>query len=112
MWFKKRSKITGYDKNLAPDGKDYRLTLNVVDYKKVPTQGKPDKNKINDYFYLPALGYYLGGTFLSVGAIGTYWSSTPRPYDDQNAYYLGIAHDQAHVGGNQRKSGYRQWTAQ
>ena len=112
MWFKKRSKITGYNKNLSPNGIDYRTTLSVIDYKKVPTQGKPDKDKINDYFYLPAIGLYSGGTFYSVGAVGAYWSSTPRPYDRENAYYLGIAHDQAHVGGNNRKSGYKLWTAQ
>ena len=112
MWFKKRSKIAGYNGNLAPDGRDYRTFKVAAEYTGAPTQGKPAKDKINDYFYLPALGLYLGGTFYSVGAIGTYWSSTPRPQSTVTAYYLGIAHDQAHVGGNQRKSGYRQWTAQ
>ena len=112
MWFKKRSKITNYNQNVAPDGKDYRRLSTVADYTKTPIQGKPDKDKIDNYFYLPALGLYVGGTFYSVGNIGTYWSSTPRPYDNENAYYLGIADNQAHVGGNNRKSGYRQWTAQ
>lgn len=112
MWFKKKAKISGYNVDRAPDGKDYRLVTETLKHTKAPIQGKPGKNEINDYFYLPALGLYYGGVFYSVGAVGAYWSSTHRAHNPYSAFYLGIAENEANVAGNQRNNGYKQWPAQ
>lgn len=111
MWFKKKDYISGYQSAVAPDGVDYTKTLTIADQSnRSISLGKPAN--ISSYFYLPAQGYYLGGTYISVGVIGTYWSKTPRPWENTTAYYLGIAYDHVRVGGNERRMGFRPWKAQ
>lgn len=110
MWFNKKDYINGYKEFAAPDGVDYRKTLMVSDQSYPVTLGRPAD--ITNYFYLPAQGYYLGGTYSSVGVIGAYWSSTPRPWEKLTSFYLGISDSHVRVGGNERKMGFRPWKAQ
>lgn len=111
MWFKKKDYIIGYQADVAPDGVDYRKTVTVADqsYPSI-TWGRPAD--ITNYFYLPAQGLYFGGTYSSVGAIGAYWSSTPRPKEKMTSYYLGISDSHVRVAGNDRRMGFRPWKAQ
>ena len=105
MWFKKKAYINGYNSAKAPDGIDYTTTLTSADQTNKPiANGKPVD--ITKYFYLPAQGLYVGGTFFSVGVIGTYWSKTPRPWENTTAYYLGITYDHVRVSGNDRNKGF------
>ena len=78
MWLKKKSKISSYRADQAPNGIDYtRSTSNAYYNNNTITQGKP--SNLNDYFYLPALGYYHMGRLANVGNYGVYWTSTPAP---------------------------------
>ena len=105
MWFKKKADITGYNPAKAPDGIDYTTTLTSVEQSNRSLAfGKPAD--VTKYFYLPAQGLYVGGTFSSVGVIGTYWSKTPRPWENTTAYYLGITYDHVRVSGNDRNKGF------
>ena len=105
MWFKKKADITGYNPAKAPDGIDYTTTLTSVEQSNQSLAfGKPAD--VTKYFYLPAQGLYAGGTFFSVGVIGTYWSKTPRPWENTTAYYLGITYDHVRVSGNDRNKGF------
>ena len=111
MWFKKKSKISGYSANQSPNGVDYTRTTGAAGYIQYTIiRSKP--SNLNDYFYLPALGQYQSGTPLSIGAVGYYWSSTPFSGMTSAAYGLNFDNLGVHVGGWARYSGYRLWTAQ
>ena len=80
MWIKKKTKISGFSSTEAPDGKDYRTlsypTFNTSENNNI-IQGKP--SNLNDYFYLPARGFYTNGMFQIPGLYGRYWTSTGEP---------------------------------
>ena len=80
MWIKKKTKISGFSSTEAPDGKDYRTllypTFNTIENNNI-IQGKP--SNLNDYFYLPARGYYLNGLFVTPGLYARYWTSSGEP---------------------------------
>ena len=89
MWFKKKSVLQGeghYDKNTAVDGYDWRTTDQSVSWS--PTPSLPSAADAGKYFYLPALGDYSDGLLYNVGSIGTYWSSSARPWSSYYAYVL------------------------
>ena len=111
MWFKKKSKISGYSAAQAPDGIDYtRSTNNASFYNTIVTPGKP--SNLNDYFYLPALGSYENGVLDGVGGYGFYWTSTPRVRDTGYAYYMVFVNTNVQTTTYRRDYGYRLWTAQ
>lgn len=72
VWFKKKENIYGFNSSNY-QGVDYRTTVPPA-YTKSFANKKPDN--LNDYFFLPAIGYYLGGAYVGTGN-GYYWSSTP-----------------------------------
>lgn len=111
MWFRKKLYISGYNSTSAPNGVNYTKTLEHIEYSNNSiSSGKPAD--IANYFYLPARGYYFGGTFTGVGVTGTYWSSTPRPWEKTTSYYLGIDSKHVRLSGNDRKMGFIPWKAQ
>ena len=77
MWFKKKAYIPGYNSNTAYDGTDWRTTGNS--YSGPPSLTLPSAADANNYFYLPALGYYSSGQLYDIGSQGNYWSSSADP---------------------------------
>ena len=74
MWFKKKGYISGYNKNTAVDGTDWRTTPNSQSWSTSNTL--PSAADASNYFYLPALGDYYSGKLNYVSDTGSYWSSS------------------------------------
>ena len=86
MWFKKKANISGFNPNTAEDGTDWRTTNETQTWSASSTL--PSAADANNYFYLPALGYYYSGKLYNVGSVGAYWSSSALPWDSGYAYDL------------------------
>ena len=86
MWFKKKSQISGYNPNTAVDGSDWRPNGGGDSW--FVSQTLPSPADANNYFYLPALGYYNSGNLGLVGIYGQYWSSNAHPWFSYNAYLM------------------------
>ena len=86
MWFKKKANISGFNPNTAEDGTDWRTTNKTQTWSASSTL--PSAADANNYFYLPALGYYHSGKLYNVGSVGAYWSSSALPWDSGYAYDL------------------------
>ena len=121
MWLKKRSVIAAEQhktlqdlKKAAPDRTDFTKVTDFNKYdkdNKTIKTGKPAKS--SDYIFLPAVGFYTlsgqDGKLQSVGSSVYYWSSTPRPYENKNAYNLLIQKDKVHVGYGGRTNAFCLW---
>lgn len=121
MWLKKRSVIAAEQhktlqdlKKAAPDRTDFTKVTDFNKYdkdNKTIKTGKPAKS--SDYIFLPAVGFYTlsgqDGKLQSVGSSVYYWSSTPRPYENKNAYNLLIQKDKVHVGYGGRTNAHCLW---
>ena len=105
MWFKKKSQISGFDANTAADGSDWRTTSKSQSWS--VSQTLPSAADANNYFYLPALGYYYSGRLYLVGNNGYYWSSSARPWDSNFAYDLVFDSGGVYVHNNYRYVGFR-----
>ena len=75
MWFKKKSQISGYNSTTAVDGHDWH-TYGGAYGRSVSHTTLPSAADANNYFYLPALGYYAYGLLFSIGSEGGYWTSS------------------------------------
>ena len=98
IWLKKLSVIAKENgnkkpadlKEADPDGVDQRTTRGAYASANniFVTEGKPT-SKINDYFFLPALGNYDNGSLQSFTSVGLYWSSsTVSDGDPMMAYSM------------------------
>lgn len=106
MWFKKRAYISGYDKNAAVDGTDWRTHGNG--FSTTPSHTLPDVADASKYFYLPALGGYDEAQLQGVGTNVRYWSSSANSWSKDGAYHLGFSSSLIEVGdGYKRSTGYR-----
>ena len=105
MWFKKKANISGFDANKAVDGSDWRTTSKYQNWSASYTL--PDAADANNYFYLPALGYYFSGQLYGVGSYGYYWSSSAYPWNSGTAYSLGFDSGTVYVGNFSRGYGFR-----
>ena len=105
MWFKKKANISGFDANKAVDGSDWRTTSKYQNWSASYTL--PDAADANNYFYLPALGYYFSGQLHLVGDGGNYWSSSAGPWGSYYAYGLGFGSGFVHVLDSNRGYGFR-----
>ena len=105
MWFKKKANISGFDANKAVDGSDWRTTSKYQNWSASYTL--PDAADANNYFYLPALGYYYSGQLNYVGRGGYYWSSSAYPWSSYFAYNLGFTSGGVNVNINYRSNGFR-----
>ncbi|QUB61323.1 hypothetical protein J4861_11035 [Prevotella melaninogenica] len=115
MWFKKKSVLQAenhYDTEKFAHGSldlrtkpsqaiNYNLSIKIL--------GAPSAADANNYFYLPALGFYRLGSQSYVGNEGYYWTSSANPswWQRENAYYLYFTNDGVSVGSNRRDYGYR-----
>ena len=105
MWFKKKANISGFDANKAVDGTDWRTNGNGNSWS--VSQTLPDAADANNYFYLPALGYYYSGQLYYVGNLGYYWSSSAFPWGSYYAYGLSFYSGSVDVDRNSRYYGFR-----
>ena len=106
MWFKKKAYISGYNSNTAVDNTDWRTSGYSNSWS--VSQTLPSAADANNYFYLPALGYYLSGQLSIVGISGYYWSSSAYPWGFNNtAYSLIFNMGNVTVGSSLRDYGFR-----
>ena len=105
MWFKKKSQISGYNPNTAVDGTDWRTNGNENSWS--VSQTLPDAADANNYFYLPALGYYYSGQLYIVGYRGYYWSSSAYPWSSDHACNLNFGSGNVGVSIGSRNLGFR-----
>ena len=114
MWFKKKSVLLSehhYDTEKSADGStDMRTTFKTYNNNNSSiSSGLPSAADAGNYFYLPALGYYLSGQLGGVGYRGDYWSSSACPWDSRYAYNLYFNSGSVKVDyfGNFRYYGFR-----
>ena len=105
MWFKKKAYIIGYNSNTAADGSDWRTNEKSQSWS--VSQTLPSAADANNYFYLPALGYYQSGQLYTVGFYGYYWSSSADPWNSNFAYYLYFDSGSVRVDFDYRRFGFR-----
>ena len=112
MWFKKKSVLQvehHYDTEKSADGttdlrttwKSYNNTNSSIN------SGLPSAADAGNYFYLPALGYYISGRLYDVGRSGPYWSSSAIPGNSDYTYALGFYSGRVYVNSNNRYAGFR-----
>ena len=104
MWFKKKAYISGYNSNTAVDGTDWRTNGNYNDWSS--SNILPSAADANNYFYLPALGYYNTSQLANVFAHGYYWSSS-ADIGGNYAYNLDFGGGNVRVGSYIRYFGLR-----
>ena len=68
--------------------------------------GKPSGSEIGKYFFLPALGYYLNGTFYLLGSYGFYWSSSATPETGDGVFALHFNSKKVELYGTTRAEGF------
>ena len=105
LWFKKKANISGFNPNTAVDGTDWRKNGNGRSWSVSLTL--PDAADAGNYFYLPALAFYVFGQLYNVGNIGYYWSSSAHPWYSNYAYRLNFGSSDVGVYGNDRNRGFR-----
>ena len=69
-----------------------------------PTQGRP--SNLEDYFFLPAWGFYNSGWWNALGGNGDYWSSSADPKNSTYAYRLFFYKSGVTVGCDSRSLGF------
>ena len=123
MWLKNRSTIAKDNrktlqqlKAAAPGGTNYTIASSdpkiydkyVTDNRNIEI-GKPANP--SNYIFLPTFGFYYAhnGQLLRVGNRGYYWSSTPRPDMNLNAYNLYVERGTVHTGYGDRKNAHCLW---
>ena len=113
MWFKKKSVLQAehhYNTEKSSDGiTDLRTTYKDYDNSNssINNSGLPSAADAGNYFYLPALGYYLTGQLSFIGSIGYYWSSSANPGVSYYAYSLTFKSGGVYVEYDDRDNGFR-----
>ena len=110
MWFKKKAYISGYNKNTAYDGFDWRTGIiggGASGHEWTPSQTLPSAADAGKYFYLPALGSYYNGQLNYVGYRCDCWSSSARPHNTNDAFFMYFHSGNVFVGFGKRSAGYR-----
>ena len=118
MWLKKQEVIaaenhtTKQNMYAAYNGIDYRLSTNEFpEYSfsnNSVVNGRPVKSKINNYFYLPAKGFYRLGEFQYVSAYGYYWSATSSRHNTDRSFSLNFSKSSVSLGSNYQFYGFSQ----
>ena len=114
MWLKKKSALLAehhYDTEKSADGTtDMRTTMKTYynNSSSIKYSGLPSAADAGNYFYLPALGYYVYGQLCEVGDRCFYWSSSAYPtYSNSEAYQLIINPGDVRVSFYSRYHGFR-----
>ena len=103
IWFKKKANISGYNPNTAVDGNDWRTYGGTNNWPVSNTL--PSAADVGNYFYLPALGYYISGKLDFVGDGGIYWASSASTIFSNSAYLMYFTRNLITVGHNPRDYG-------
>jgi len=119
IWLKKASVIAQKEgktttdlKAASPDGQN-RANKKVFETppSQAVTQGTP--SKLNDYFFLPAMGRYSGGKLTYFRTRGDYWLSTPEPFFASRGYNLDFDDVKVTVSNSSDQyNGYKLWKAE
>ena len=111
IWLKKLSVIAQENgkkpavlKQVDPNGKN--LLIYHYSYSISPVNGKPADSVIGNYFFLPALGYYVFGMLYGLGSRGDYWSSSANPSSNTSAYSLYFDSGTVYVDSDNRGNGF------
>ncbi|WP_018911000.1 hypothetical protein [Prevotella veroralis] len=113
MWFKKKSVLQAehhYDTEKSADNTtDMRTTYKIYDNSNssINNSGLLSAADANNYFYLPALGYYADGQLLNFPYEGLYWSSSSDWLGSTSTYILAFSNGGVHVTLGHRNIG--QW---
>ena len=113
MWFKKKSVLQAenhYNTEKSADGTtDLRTIFKSYSNgnSSITGSGVPSAADTNNYFYLPALGYYISGQLNSVGYYGCYWASSANPWTSNYAYGLSFVSGTVYVYNGDRNFGFR-----
>ena len=110
IWLKRLSVIAQENgKTLADlklkDPNDKNLLTSSASHYVYPKPGKPADSEIGNYFFLPALGYYLEGQLYVLGSGGSFWSSSADPANSEFAYFLNFTSGSVAVEGVFRDNG-------
>ena len=110
MWFKKKSVLQAehnYNTEKSADGTtDLRTTWKSYNNNSI-NSGLPSAADAGNYFYLPALGYYVSGQLYGVGYTCYYWSSSASPWGSTSAYRLNFNSGYVGVNNTSRSDGFR-----
>ena len=111
IWLKKLSVIAQENKKQLSDLKSMNhegidLRTNAKKYTISPKSGKPKDSEINNYFFLPALGYYVSGVLNNLGFSGDYWSSSAHPSNSSYAFCLCFSSGNVGVYNGSRNYGF------
>ena len=112
MWFKKKSVLLaeGHYKTekSADNTTDLRTAWkNYNNNSSSINSGIPSAAAANNYFYMPALGYYDFGQLSNIGIYGYYWSSSAYPLGNLMAYHLRFDSGSVYVYSSRRYGGFR-----
>ena len=106
IWLKKLSVIANDVHKTPSDLKlDYPKGINVSETSIDLKTGKPVK--IDDYFFLPALGFWYEGALYYLGSNGFYWSSSSDPFSKDKAFSMSFNNEKVSFGNNSyRNNGF------
>ena len=112
MWFKKKSVLQAdgnYDTEKSADGTTDMRTIfkEYTNFSSSINSGLPSAADAGNYFYLPALGWYLSGRLYPPFTYGAYWSSSAHPWDYSYAYGLTFGSGSVYVNNYGRFYGFR-----
>ena len=112
MWFKKKSVLLAeghYNTEKSADGTtDLRTTYKYYNNTNSSiNSGVPSAADANNYFYLPALGFYRSGQLNGVGLHGCCWSSSAYPWYSYYACSLYFSSGGVDVYNYYRYNGFR-----
>ena len=96
VWLKKKTYISGFNANTAPDGIDWRTNAKGDNW--LLSQAPISAADANKYFFLPTMGEYgSDGKLYYIGQAGYYWSSSS--WGPLHAYCLRFNTNRIYVDG-------------
>lgn len=121
MWFKKAEVIAKENnkgsaaalKLASPDGRN-RVKDGIFETPpNNPNIATGAPTNRNDYFFLPAMGYYEKNKFKDFKAAGFFWTSTPEAAISNRAYNLHFVSNNVTVSNlRDRENGLKLWTSE
>ncbi|WP_346747717.1 hypothetical protein [Prevotella jejuni] len=103
LWLKKKNKISGFNANNIPGSSVNLCTVYQTVSNSNVSEVLPNKNELNDFFYLPALGFYYLGKLENIGISGVYWTSTSESTEPgRSAYRFSFKKGSVFLGRNYR----------
>ena len=109
FWLKKKSKIAldnsttiANIEGSAPDGTDWRtLLVSTRITQSYPLTTIPSANEINNYFFIPSIGWGIQATFGNKfhldGTVGIFWSSNGSSAQNDAAQAMNISYDGSQI---------------